>query len=78
MEDIIIREINNEENNYRIAIFTYNGDGNPKTHLDNAIRIYANDEGYNQYIDSHLDNPFTRVVIIGLNNIPQEDYAERN
>lgn len=77
MKDIIIRELT-EGNNIKIAIFTYSGNKNPKIHLDEAVRDYTNGNGFNQFIDSHLDNPWTRVVILGLNEIEQKEYVKRN
>ncbi|MGH1388118.1 hypothetical protein [Kordia sp.] len=76
MENIIIREL--IQDNIRIAIFTYSGSQNPKLHLDEAVRDYVNGDGFNQFIDSHLDNPWTRVVILGLNEMEQKKYVKRN
>lgn len=77
MDDIIIREISQGEN-IKIAIFTYTGDNNPKTNLDEAIRDYTKGKNFNQFVDSHLDNPWTRVVVIGINEIEQKEYVKRN
>ncbi len=77
MNDIIIRELTKGEN-IKIAIFTYSGNKNPKIQLDEAVRDYTNGKGFNQFIDSHLDNPWTRVVVLGLNEIEQNRYVQRN
>jgi len=77
MNDITIRELN-EGNNIKIAIFTYNGNENPKICLDKAVRDYTNGRGFNQFIDSHLDNPWVRVVILGLNEMKQKKYVKRH
>ncbi|MEH1009423.1 hypothetical protein VDP25_16920 [Winogradskyella sp. ECml5-4] len=77
MKDIIIREFT-QGNNIKIAIFTYTGDKNPKIYLDEAIRDYTKGEGFNQFIDSHLDNPWTRVVVLGLNEMEQKKYVKKH
>ena len=77
MENIIIREVTQGEN-IKIAIFTYTGNKNPKSSLDEAVRDYTKGNTFNQFIDYHLDNPWTRVVVIGINRIKQEPYVGRN
>jgi hypothetical protein len=74
MEDIIIKELT-QGSNVKIAIFTYTGNKNPKTYLDEAIREYTEGKSFNQFIDSHLDNPWTRVVVLGINEMKTKQYA---
>ncbi len=37
--------------------------------MDDIVRKYVGENGYINLIDSHLDNPLMRVVIIGFNNL---------
>lgn len=43
---------------------------NPKEFMDDAVHQYVGTIGHNQYIEIHLDNPWTRVVTTGINNLP--------
>jgi hypothetical protein len=57
-----------------IAILMYSGTGDPKIALDSAVRkITADGVNYFELIDANLDNPWTRVVISGINEMKQED-----
>lgn len=54
-----------------IAVFIYTGSADPKVVLDEAIRIYTQKNGYHEFIDANLDNPWTRVIMSDVNNMPQ-------
>jgi hypothetical protein len=58
------------EKNSKIAIFIggLNSD-NPKGILDKAVAKYVNEGSYAEFIDSHLDNPWIRVVITNINEL---------
>lgn len=43
---------------------------NPKEFMDEAVHRYVGDIGHNQYIEIHLDNPWTRVITTGINELP--------
>lgn len=47
----------------------------PKKDIDKAIAKYTKDRGYIDFVDSHLDNPWIRVVIVDFNNL---NFGERN
>lgn len=55
-----------------IAVFIYTGTADPKKVLDLAVQEYVGHAGYYELIDSHLDNPWMRVVISDINNMEQE------
>lgn len=74
-EDIIIRH-HKINNNISLAVFTYIGQGDPVSNLRDVVRDYTKGRNYNEFIDSHLDNPWIRVIIIGINDLPQERYSE--
>ncbi len=53
-----------------IAVFSetpYNP--NPLPAVDYAIQNYVNDNSYNAYVEEWLDNPWLKVVILGINNL---------
>lgn len=45
---------------------------NPKQFMDEAVSRYVGNIGHNQYIEIHLDNPWTRVVTTGINELPMD------
>ena len=55
-----------------IAVLMYVGNSDPKKVLDFAVDQYVGNEGCNELIDAHLDNPWMRVVISDINNMNQE------
>lgn len=60
--------------NAKIAVFIYTGSGSPEKVLDYAVHLYVEDNGYHQFIDAHLDNPWTRVIMSDINNMKQEEF----
>lgn len=49
----------------RVAILTYNGDGDPVMELDEKIKEYTKGKEYREFIDMNMDNPRVRVIIFG-------------
>jgi len=47
---------------------------NPKNVIDNATAKYVGNTPHNQFVDIKLDNPWTRVIISGINTLPFHDY----
>lgn len=43
---------------------------NPKDFMDNAVHQYVGNIEHNQYIEIHMDNPWTRVITTGINELP--------
>ena len=60
--------------NGKIAVFIYTGSGNPEKVLDYAIHLYVETNAYHQFIDAHLDNPWTRVIMSDINGMKQEEF----
>ena len=58
----------------KIAVITYLGEEDPVEKLDQAVSIYVGTKGHNQFIDINMDNPWTRVVMSGINDMEQEDF----
>ncbi len=49
------------------------GEKNPKYYMDNAVIDYLEKKGnpmYNEFIEIFLDNPYLRVVVTGINEMP--------
>lgn len=49
------------------------GKSNPKEFMDNVVLEYVKNKGHNQYVEIHLDNPWTRVITSGINDLPMRD-----
>jgi len=43
---------------------------NPKEFMDGVVSQYVGNIGHNQYIEIHMDNPWTRVITSGINDLP--------
>jgi hypothetical protein len=43
---------------------------NPKEFMDEAVSQYVGNIGHNQYIEIHMDNPWTRVITTTINELP--------
>ncbi len=59
-----------DKNDVKLIVFIadINSD-HPKNDIDRAIAKYTKDRGYIDFVDSHLDNPWIRVVIVDFNNL---------
>lgn len=51
------------------------GEGNPKAIVDNAVKEYVGAATFSQFIDMHLDNPWVRVIIKGINAVDYEIFS---
>lgn len=49
---------------------------NPKEYMDEAVHRYVGTIGHNQYIEIHLDNPWTRIITTGINELPLRPFLE--
>lgn len=58
----------------KVAVFMYVGDDDPVAILDSAVSKYAGHDGYMEFIDINMDNPWARVVICGINDMEQEEF----
>ena len=77
-KDLTINEshyhLDNSERKGTIAVFIYTGSTDPKVVLDKAISIYTQKNGFHEFIDANLDNPWTRVIMSDVNNMPQRKF----
>jgi len=58
----------------KVAMFMFAGDEDPVAKLDWAVSEYVGHEGYMEFIDINMDNPWTRVVISGINDMEQVEF----
>ncbi len=58
----------------KVAVLMYAGEEDPVAKLDWAVSEYVQNKGFNEFIDSHMDNPWVRVIISGINEMNQEDF----
>lgn len=47
---------------------------NPTAVMNDAVLTYVGNKGHNQFIEIHLDNPWVRVVISGINDVNYTDF----
>jgi hypothetical protein len=71
MKDVIYQEAETTNKKVKIGILVYIGSGDPVKHLNEAVHLYVRHEGYNEFIDANMDNPWTRVIIKGINDMEQ-------
>ena len=55
------------------------GQQNPKGYMDGAVSEFLQRKGnpmYNEFIEIFLDNPFVRVIIVGINDLEYHNSCE--
>lgn len=45
------------------------GEQNPKAYMDDVVSEFVQNEMYNEFIESFLDNPWVRIITFDFNNI---------
>ncbi|HTC00316.1 MAG TPA: hypothetical protein VK705_06505 [Ferruginibacter sp.] len=74
MKDIIYQEAKTTDARIKVGILIYTGAGDPVKHLNDAVSQYVGQEGYNEFIDANMDNPWVRVIIKGINDMEQVEF----
>jgi len=74
MKDVIYQGLETSNHGVQVGILMYKGSGDPVKHLNEAVHEYVKTEGYNEFIDANMDNPWIRVIVKGINNIPQTEF----
>jgi hypothetical protein len=61
----------------KLAIFIYTGNGDPKDHLEKAVKLYVGNSEipYHIFIDAHMNCPWMLTLISNINDI--EDITEK-
>jgi len=49
----------------------------PTSVLDDAVRKYVGKKSYNQFVEIHMDNPWVRVIITGINELDYEELTDQ-
>lgn len=47
---------------------------NPTGLMDTAVSQYVGSNGYNEFVEIYLDNPWVRVVVIGINELDYKPF----
>lgn len=47
---------------------------NPTALMDSAVSKYVGRTGYNEFVEIYLDNPWVRVVVIGINDLEYKPF----
>lgn len=65
--------------NVRVVYLCYSkgSDLRPNPIMDFALFQLAQGSGYNAYIDSDISDIWSRLVIFGINEIPQDDFKDQ-
>lgn len=49
----------------------------PKAYMDKVVADYVNGNIYNEFLEEHLDTPWVRVVITGINDLKYYGYGDK-
>lgn len=49
----------------------------PKEYMDSVVYDYVKGHLYNEFIEEHLDTPWVRVIITGINELDYHGYQEK-
>jgi hypothetical protein len=74
MKDIIYQEVETPNKKIKVGILIYTGSADPARHLNAAVHEYVRREGYNEFIDANMDNPWVRVIIKGISEMEQVEF----
>ncbi len=58
----------------KIAVFFYEGSDDPRGALDQAVSKYVQHDSFSQFVEISRNNPWVRVVILGMNEMDQKDF----
>jgi hypothetical protein len=50
---------------------------NPTAIMNNAVSKYVGTKGHNQFVEIHLDNPWVRIVIGGINEVDYDEFTDQ-
>lgn len=53
----------------KVAIFRGGlNNENPSDLLEKAVSKYVGNRGYNEFVEINLDNPWVRIIVLGIND----------
>lgn len=81
MEDVKIFEhswtsINGRPNKMAILWGAMSKD-NPTAYMNSAVSEYVQSTGYNEFVEIHMDNPWIRVIVKNINDLPFDDFINQ-
>lgn len=81
MEDVKIFEhkwtsLNGKPNKLAILWGGMNRE-NPTQYMNDAVSQYVQQTSYNQFVEIHMDNPWLRVIVKDINELPFEDFIDQ-
>jgi hypothetical protein len=53
------------------------GAENPVSYMNKAVSKYVKGAMYNEFIEIHMDNPWVRVIISGINELNYEPFVNQ-
>lgn len=74
MKDVIYQEVKTANDKVKVGILIYTGAGDPIKNLREAVRQYVGKEGYNEFIDANMDNPWVKVIIKGILDVEKLEF----
>lgn len=48
---------------------------NPNPIMNDAVSKYVGRTGYNEFVEIHLDNPWVRVIVSGINDFEYKTFT---
>lgn len=77
-EDVEIYEIDLKPGEGKMAVLRGGfSSTNPKAYMDAVVSDYVQHNLYNEFIEEHLDTPWVRVIISGINTLDYKHYAQK-
>jgi hypothetical protein len=53
------------------------GTDNPTGFMNDEVSKYVGQSGFNQFVEIHLDNPWVRVIISGINDLDYQIFENQ-
>jgi len=64
-------ELNGKSERPSLAVFMFVGNEDPVKVLDDVVKKYVGENGYFEFIDANMDNPYTRVILKEIEKFPK-------
>ena len=62
----------------KIALLTGGlSEKNPIALMNEAVSLYVGRELYNEFVEIHMDNPWVRVIVSGINDLEYEAFVNQ-
>lgn len=81
MEDVKIFEhewvSRNEKPNKLAILWGAMSKENPTAYMNAAVNEYVQNTGHNQFVEITMDNPWIRVIVKDINDLPFDDFIDQ-